>query len=172
MNFFDAVAKRRSVRSFLPTSISEEKLRCVLEAAASAPSAGNLQSYEMYVVKGKRKREDLARAAHEQLFIASAPISLVFCTHASRSAERYGKRAEKLHSIQDATIACSLAMLAATAEGLASVWVGAFEPGDIRRIIGAPPGIVPVAILPLGYAAEHPYPPERRPLNEMVHRVE
>jgi nitroreductase len=82
--------------------------------------------------------------------------------------ERYGKRAEKLYSVQDATIACTFAMLAATAMGLGSVWVGAFEPDEIRRIIGAPAKVCPVAILPIGYAAERPDPPERRPLEDLV----
>jgi nitroreductase len=60
-------------------------------------------------------------------------------------------------------------MLAATAQGLATVWVGAFEPEDVRRVIGAPPGIVPVAILPVGRAADVPEAPARRALDELVH---
>ncbi|SPE36304.1 Putative NADH dehydrogenase/NAD(P)H nitroreductase AF_0226 (fragment) [Candidatus Sulfopaludibacter sp. SbA6] len=62
-------------------------------------------------------------------------------------------------------------MLAATALGLGSVWVGDFQTGEVRRVIGAPPGIEPVAILPIGYAAEEPAPPGRRPLDDLVHRV-
>ena len=169
MKFFDVVKKRRSIRTFLPATIAEDELRRILEAANAAPSAGNLQSYEIYVVKEKRRRESLARAAHEQLFVACAPVSLVFCTHAARSEERYGKRAERLYAVQDATIACTFAMLAATAQGLATVWVGAFEAEDVRRVIGAPPGIVPVAILPVGRAADVPEAPARRGLEELVH---
>lgn len=171
MEFFDVVRQRRSTRTFAQKSIAEDKLRCILEAANAAPSAGNLQSYEIYMVTGKRRREELARAAHEQLFVACAPVSLVFCADSSRSVERYGKRAEKLYAVQDATIACTFAMLAATALGLGSVWVGAFEPEDIRRIVGAPPRVCPIAILPIGYAAEHPDPPERRPLEDLVRAV-
>jgi nitroreductase len=169
MKFFDVVRKRRSVRNFLPAPIGEDELRRILEAANAAPSAGNLQSYEIYVVMEKRRRESLARAAHEQLFVAGAPVSLVFCTHVARSAERYGKRAERLYAVQDATIACAFAMLAATAQGLATVWVGSFETEDVRKIIRAPPGIVPVAILPVGRPAEAPEAPGRRGVEEVVH---
>jgi nitroreductase len=60
-------------------------------------------------------------------------------------------------------------MLAATAQGLATVWVGAFDDDEVRRILGAPRGIRPVAILPVGYAAEKPEAPERRSLDDLVH---
>lgn len=169
MRFFDIVKKRRSIRNFLPAPIGEDELRRILEAANTAPSAGNLQSYEIYVVMEKRRRESLARAAREQLFVACAPVSLVFCANAARSVDRYGQRAERLYAVQDATIACAFAMLAAAAQGLGSVWIGAFEDDAVRRAIGAPPGFVPVAILPIGRAAEVPEPPARRELEDLVH---
>ena len=168
MRFFDVVKKRRSVRNFLPAPIAEDELRRILEAANAAPSAGNQQSYEIYVVMEKRRRESLARAAREQLFVAGAPVSLVFCTNQARSESRYGKRAD-LYAVQDATIACTVAMLAAAAQGLATVWVGSFEEDAVRRVIGAPPGTVPVAILPVGRAAEVPQAPGRRELEDLVH---
>ncbi|MBZ5580943.1 MAG: nitroreductase family protein [Acidobacteriia bacterium] len=172
MQFFDVIQQRRSIRSFLQRPVAEEKLRCILEAANTAPSAGNFQSYEIYVVSGKRARLDLARAAHEQLFIAGAPLTLVFCTHSARSAEHYGKRGEKLYSVQDAAIACAFAMLAATVLGLGSVWVGSFESDQVREVIGSPPGIVPVAMLPIGHSAERPDPQERRGVKDLVHWVQ
>ena len=88
MKFFDVIKKRRAIRNYLPAPIGEDELKRILEAANSAPSAGNLQSYEIYVVMEKRRRESLARAAREQLFIAGAPVSLVFCTHAALAQER------------------------------------------------------------------------------------
>ncbi len=172
MEFFGAVGARRSTRAFLPRAVPGEMLERILEAANLAPSAGNLQSYEIFVVTNKRRREDLARAAREQLFIAGAPVVLVFAKHPALCAERYGKRAESLYSIQDATIACAFASLAAAAQGLGSCWIGAFDPQAVRRIVGAPRGVAPVAMLPIGYASERPRPRERRALEELVRRVE
>jgi nitroreductase len=74
-----------------------------------------------------------------------------------------------LYTVQDATIACTVAMLAATAVNLASVWVGAFHTDAVQEIINAPPGIVPVAILPIGYTAESPRLTLRRELADIVH---
>jgi len=77
-----------------------------------------------------------------------------------------------LYCVQDATIACTFAILAATALGLASVWVGAFDEDDVRRAIGAPPTHRPVAMLPIGYAAEVPRLRPRRSLKDLVHQVQ
>jgi nitroreductase len=62
-------------------------------------------------------------------------------------------------------------MLTATALDLASVWVGAFDENEVRDIINAPEGEKPVALLPVGYAAELSTPRPRRPLDELVHFV-
>ncbi|HTP35335.1 MAG TPA: nitroreductase family protein [Candidatus Acidoferrales bacterium] len=171
MDFFDVVKHRRSVRVFRRTAVAPQMLQRILEAANTAPSAGNLQAYEIYVIADDRTRSALARAAYDQLFLAGAPVLLVFCTHAAR-AMRYGKRGEELYTIQDATIACAFAMLAATALGLATVWVGAFDTDDVRSAIGAPLSTTPIAILPIGYAAEDPAFPGRRALDDLVHRKE
>ena len=163
MHFFEVIKRRRSIRAFRKKPLMEETLQAILAAANAAPSAHNRQSYEIYVVTGDLARMALAHAADDQFFVAGAPVSLIFCTH--------GESAGRLYTIQDATIACTFAMLAATALGLGSVWVGAFQPAEVRRIVGAPPGIEPVAILPIGYPAEEPPAPGRRSLDDLVHRV-
>jgi nitroreductase len=169
MDFFDLIKSRHSIRAFAPTPITHENRLAILEAANSAPSAGNLQAYEIYLVTRGPDKSALARAALEQWFVAQAPVVLVFCTHAERLIRRYGQRGVRLYAIQDATIACTLAMLAATALGLATVWVGAFDDDAVRRAIKAPEGLVPVAILPIGFAAEKPEPTSRRRLSTLVH---
>lgn len=171
MNFFELIESRRSVRAYSPASIEPEKLRAILEAANRAPSAGNLQAYEIYLVRDAAVRRLLARAALDQFFLAQAPVALVFCAHARRSAERYGRRGAELYALQDATVACTFAMLAAAAQGLGTVWVGAFDEEAVRRAIGAPEGHRPVAILPVGYPAEQPQATPRRPLSDLVHEI-
>jgi nitroreductase len=62
-------------------------------------------------------------------------------------------------------------MLAATALGLSTVWVGAYDEEQVRQIIGAPADLRPVAILPIGYAAETPRIRSRRGVKSLVHQV-
>lgn len=171
MDFFETVRARQSVRVFDPRPVEEEKLRAILEAANAAPSAGNRQAYDIYVVRDPSRRAALRKAALDQPYVGSAPVALVFCADPARSAERYGERGARRYSLQDATIACTFAMLAATAQGLASVWVGAFDDEGVRQAIGAPAGQLPVAILPVGYGMEKPAPRPRRRLSDLVHQV-
>lgn len=172
MEFFDVLAKRRSIRSFKDREVEEEKLRKVLEAANSAPSAGDLQAYEIIVVKSEAKRKALARASLNQEFIAEAPVVLVFLINPRRTKWRYGLRGVHLYCIQDASIAASYAQLAVTALGLGSVWVGAFDANEVSRIVKADEESTPVAIMPIGYADEDPDPTPRRRLEELVHEEE
>jgi len=171
MDYFETIQGRHSVRAFVTKQVEEEKFRQIAEAVRSAPSAGNCQAYEVYVVRGEAGRRELVGAAWGQEFLAQAPVALVFCADTQRPAERYGSRGAELYCIQDATIACTFAMLAASALQLATVWVGAFDPNAVRKIVRAPAHMLPVAILPIGYAAETPQPTSRRPLSSVIREV-
>ncbi|MFN3285808.1 MAG: nitroreductase family protein [bacterium] len=168
MELLEAVQRRRSVRSYQPRAVEPDKLRRILTCALAAPSAGNLQAYAVVVVADPDTRRQLARAALDQEFVAQAPVVLVFFQDPARSALRYGRRGAELYSLQDATIACAYAQLAATALGLASCWVGAFDEQAVRRLVKAPRDLRPVALLTVGYPAETPGPTGRRSLHEVV----
>jgi nitroreductase len=171
MEFFEVIRKRHSIRAFTDQPVEAEKLQQILETANLAPSAGNLQAYEIYVVTDAKKRDGLSCAALAQEYIASAPVALVFCTHPELTEGRYTERGTRLYTVQDATISCAFAMLAATALGLGCVWVGTFDEKVVRQIIGAAERQVPVVIMPIGYPAEFPEQHPRRPLDELVHWV-
>jgi nitroreductase len=170
MEFFEVIRGRHSVRAYQGRPVDEETLNTILGCANRAPSAGNLQAYEIVVVTDQKARQALAQAALDQEFIAQAPVVLVFLQHPRRSAIRYGERGTELYSLQDATIACAYAQLAATAAGLSSCWVGAFDEEPIRRLLKAPAGVRPVALLPIGYPAETPEPTRRRRLSDLARR--
>jgi len=169
MDLFEVIHARQSIRLYTEQSIEDEKLQRILQAAADAPSAGNRQAYEIYLVRDLALRQELARAAGDQEFLAQAPVVLVFCTYPARNAERYAKRGATLYAVQDAAIACSFAMLAAAAQGLGSVWVGAFDEQEVSRILGLPPDQRPVSMLPVGYPGETPDRRARRPVLDLVH---
>jgi nitroreductase len=166
MDFFEVVDRRKSVRAFRDKPVDPDALDRILATLARAPSAGNLQAYEVVLARRPETKVALARAAHDQDFIAEAPVILVFCASPRRSGARYGARGRELYCVQDATIAAAYAQLAAVAQGLATVWVGAFDAAAVARIVG---GLAPVCIMPLGYPAERPAPTPRRALEDLVH---
>lgn len=171
MDFFEIIANRRSMRKFADTPIDEESQQRILEAINCAPSAGNLQAYEVYIARKPEQREQLAKAALDQMFLAEAPLVLIFCTNPSRAIDRYGERGTGLYCLQDATIACTYAMLAAKALGLDSVWVGAFDEQAVSEILQLPATIRPIAMLPVGYAGRTPNPRPRRTLSDLIHEA-
>lgn len=168
MEFDQIVRARHSVRKFKKDRVPEELIRSVLEAANSAPSAGNIQGYEIYVVGSEKKREELGQAAGYQESLVQAPVCLVFCANPERSAGEYGKRGRDLYSIQDATIAATFAVLKIIDLGLSTVWVGSFEEKEVKKIIRSDI-YRPVALIPVGYADESPSPTSRRSLDSIVH---
>lgn len=168
MEFFEVIQNRHSVRAYTAQSLAPEQVRTILDAANRAPSAGNKQAYEIFAVIS---REALRTLAQGRAYFEVIPLALVFCAHPARVAERFGERGAKLYCVQDATIACAYAQLAATALGLSSVWIGRFDEDVVRRAIGAGEDLLPVAILPIGYAAETPEIKPRRALADLVRSV-
>jgi nitroreductase len=168
MDFFETISRRHSTRAFSPRAIPSQAVQQILRCIQAAPSAGNLQAFRVVVVTRPELKQALARAAHSQAFVAAAPIVLVFLADPARSGARYGSRGEDLYSLQDATIACAHAQLAAAALGLASCWVGAFDEAAVRLALDAPASLRPVALLPVGYGGEEPEPTPRLDLKSLV----
>ncbi len=148
--------RRHAVRSYQPRKITRRDLEAILAAADSAPSAGGLKSREVLVVTDEPTRKRLVEAAHGQEFIGPAPVVLVFWAVPSRSESKYGSRGRDLFALQDATIAASFAWLQAVGSGLAACWVGAFDDEAVKSIFHEKiePDWHPIALLPVGYAAE------------------
>lgn len=168
MDFFELITARRSIRAYTEQPVEAEQLNRILEAARRAPSAGNLQAYLILVVRSPATKAALAKAALNQDFLARAPVVLAFFANQQRAAAKYHKRGVELYAIQDATIACTYAQLAATQLGLGAVWVGAFDDDAVKRVLKAQADWRPVALLPIGYPAESPKPAPRRPMEELV----
>ncbi len=169
-NFFQVLQERRSIRKFNSTKIDKELIKKIINACDSSPSAGGLQSFEIYYIDNLEIKNQIVKAAMDQEFIAEAPLLLVFCANSMRS-NKYGKKAE-LFSIQDATIAASYAQLTACALGLSSVWVGAFNHEKVSTILGLPDNITPITLLPIGYKDEEPQMKITRGSKEIVHNFE
>lgn len=166
MEFLEVVKKRRSTRNFLSKLIEEEKLKKILEITNLAPSAHNWQSFKIYVVRDQGVKDKLTEAARGQNFISQAPVVLVFVVHPD---ERYGDHPRaSFYSLQDATIVCYQAWLAAVDLGLSAVWVGAFIEEKVKEILNLKENENPVAILPIGYAGETPRKTPRKSLQKIT----
>lgn len=168
-DFFETVRHRHSIRKYrTDTPIEAGKLHAVLEMACAAPSAGDLQAYKIFVIRNRALLDRLSKAADNQQFLSTAPAALVFCADTNRSGGRYGQRGESLFAVQDATISATYAQLAIVAAGMSSTWVGDFDEKAVSGLLKPGDGVIPIAILTLGYPAEPPEPSSRRRMNEVV----
>lgn len=171
MNFEDAIFSRRSVRRYESGQVPRETIARLIEAAESAPSAGNLRARKYVVATGQEMKRALALAAFSQEQVEAAPVVIVVCADVDRSGTRYGDRGS-LYAIQDASAATMCLLLAAHASGLGACWVGAFDDALVREALGLEERVLPVAIVSLGWPSEKPSAPPRRDLAEMLRWAE
>jgi SagB-type dehydrogenase family enzyme len=139
----------------------------------AAPSAGALYPLELRLVTGSviglpsgvhhyrpgghtlvpeqtaDRRAELAEAAHRQRWIADAPTLFAISGVPRRTAARYGARAERYVAMEVGHAAQNL-YLQATALGLGTVIVGAFDDATVARLLALPAGESPLALLPVG----------------------
>lgn len=170
MDLYEAFDVRRSVRSFLRKEVEEEKVARILRNAVKAPSAGNLQAWEFVVVKDEEMKRELCGAALGQEAIIEAPVVIVVCGDAARSARKYGQRGKHFYFVVDAALAASYILLGVASEGLGSVYIGAFEDERVAETLGLPEHVKPIAIIPIGYPAERPGKTPRMPLEKVLHK--
>jgi len=154
MEVFEAIRERRSIRKFKTQDIEKEKIEKIILAGRRAPSAGNLQARDIFVITDQGIKEELVRAAHGQAFIGEAPYVIMVCTNSERIRERYGDRGMDLYMIQDASASVQNILLAAHSLGLGTCWVGAFDDKAVHEIMGLERHLWPVAIIPIGHSAK------------------
>lgn len=162
------IMTRWSCRAFKPDPVPKEDLDRLLEALRRAPSAGNCQPWKFLVITSEEDRKALAAAAYGQNFIAKAPITIVICGDAERSASRYADRGRELYVLQDTAAATENLLVAATALGYGSCWIGAFDEDEASQALALPNKLRPVAMVPIGLPAKKPTLSERRPIRDIV----
>ena len=124
IDFKELTQARYSLRKFDPRPIEEEKLRLLLQAAQSAPTAHNNQPQYLLVCKSP---DALARVDRCTTMHFGAPVVLVVCYDPAAAWVRTGIDG-KNHGEIDAAIATAQIMLQAADLGLGSTYVGVFDP--------------------------------------------
>jgi len=160
------MAARYSVRAYRPELLPEEVVARVLEAFRLAPTAANRQPFRAIVVPTAEHEAELRRIYDRDWFAAQPPLVVAVCALAG---EAWVRRDGHNYAEIDAAIAMDHLILAATAEGLGTCWVGAFDPAAARQVLGLPPNVEPIAFTPLGYPADSARAKARRPLSDLVY---
>ncbi len=163
MDFFGAISKRRSIRKYQSKAVPKKLLEKALDAARQSPSSNNYQPYKFIVVTNSEAKRKLGLLGWGQMFISQAPAVVVLCADSSLSLK------DGEHSVLvDAAIAMQQFVLAATALGLGTCWIGALHENEIKRLLGIPMNWKIVALSPVGYPAEFPSARKKKSLKELV----
>jgi len=141
MEVFEAIQKRKSVRAYEDRPIPEDVLMKILEAGRIAPSAANRQPWHFVVVRDPERRKALTSGRWAK-FLKDTPVVIVGCGDKTKSPRWFAV---------DVTIALENIVLAATAEGVGTCWIGSFEEEEIKKVVKAPAEFQVVAMLAMGY---------------------
>ncbi|MCI4358365.1 MAG: nitroreductase family protein [Thermoplasmata archaeon] len=152
MDVFEAIRTFRPCRQFQPRPVPTEKLRAVLSAARLAPSQGNLQPWRFVVVQDDERKRLLAQACVKGKPVAEAPVVVVAFSVEEDIPVTVGGYMSAYPL--DVAVAVGHLQLAATSEGLGSAWIVDFHEEKVRAVLKVPEGIHPIAIIPIGYAAD------------------
>ncbi len=173
----DCIKDRRSVRAYKDKDLTLQQVSNILWAAQgitqtngglrSVPSAGATYPLIIYAAKkdglfryvpdshgiarvlGKDVRQEIAKAALGQRFVADAGLVVVITAVYSRTTMRYGERGIRYVHIEAGHAAQNI-HLEAVALGLASVPVGAFKDDELVKSLGLKDE-QPLYVIPVGY---------------------
>jgi nitroreductase len=168
METWDALTSRRNVRSFEPRPLPDEALERILEAGRRAPSSRNWQPWDFVVVTDRDRLARLAGVWAYGAHIAGAAAAIVLVVPAGLGAH---EREIAQYDLGQASMAM---MLAAADEGIGAGHSAVGDQDLARELLGLPGDREAAYVLDLGYPADRPLrpirKPNRRPFEEVVHR--
>lgn len=168
METWDAIRARRNVRAYSDRPIASEDLDRILEAGRRSPSSKNDQPWDFVVCTSRSQLEELSKVWRFGGHVArsAATIALVAPVTDDRRASE---------SIQYDLGQATMSMMLAGADlGIGSGHSAVGDQDRARRVLGLPEDRYCATLIALGYPADRPLAPiarpNRRPLDEVVHR--
>lgn len=155
----NSIFHRTSVRRYLDKAVEADKIEKLLRAAMAAPSAGNQQPWEFYVVTEKKKLEALAATSPYAGCTKDAPVAFVACYRKKCMMPEYAQI--------DLSASVENLLLEADSLELGAVWLGIAPLEDrmkkVKQVLSIPEDLEAFAIIPCGYPVK---------LNEQQNRYE
>ncbi len=151
-NVIDVILARRSIRKYTDQPVPREILETLMKAAMAAPSAMNAQPWEFMVITEPKTLASLRKS----LIFAKMNAPAAICVLGSERMQK--NKTGSRFWVQDCSAATENILLAATALGLGSVWVGvhpvAIFTRAVAKVLNLPNGVTPLNLIFLGYPAE------------------
>lgn len=201
MEFEEIIRKRYATKVFDGRKLPDDKVEKLIEFIRLAPTSFNIQPWRVIVIADDGMKEKLAPASWNQRQITTCSHLLVFCANSDvkGNIDRLEKlmidNGAKADAIKDyiqmmrdfekrlsddnrlewakrqTFLALGNALNGAKSLGFDSCPMEGFSPSDYSRILALPHNIVPVALCPIGYAADTPKAKLRFPKEHMFTHV-
>ena len=155
MDAFDCIKNRISVKKFKKKEVSKSTLFKILNAGMKAPSAGNSQNWRFVILDDKDVINRVARATLQPEVFFNVNYTVVVCSDSSKVESEFPQQG-KMYAIQNVAAAIENILLAATAMGVDSNWIGAFADETVKKVLKIPLDMEVHAILPFGYRSVPP----------------
>jgi len=151
MDAMDVILTRRSIRKYVNKPISDDLIKELLEAAVSAPSAGNQQPWHFVILDDKSTFQDILTFHPNAKMLKEAQKAILVC--GDLSLEKF-----KGYWLLDCAAATQNILLAAHAKDVGSCWLGIYPREDrmtqMKKLLGMPDHVIPFSLISLGYPAE------------------
>ena len=196
MSLNDVIKKRRSVRKYLPQMVPRDAVLEVLVAAGWAPSAHNSQPWRFIILENPSVKRQLAEAMADAWAadvekdggkidakirqervdrFANAPALILACTVMDglrKFSDQQRQMFERDLSQQSLGAAMQNLLLTAHALGFGACWFCApgFCKETVRKVLGIPEAVEPEAFVIIGYPAETPTLPPKKPIGKYCFR--
>lgn len=147
----DPILERSAVRVFTDQAVEDDKIQALLHAALQAPSAGNQQPWEFYVVTNPELIEELSTVSPYSGCAKNASVLIVPVYHTDCRMPEYAQI--------DLSIACENIWLEAVEQGLGTVLLGIAPLEDrmerVKALLNLPENEEAFGIMPVGYPKAH-----------------
>jgi len=165
METWDAIRARRNVRSFEDRAIPDEDLDRILEAGRRSASASNSQPWDFVVVTDRDQLIDLSTVWRSAGHVAGSAATIALVAGVPDNERRLA------YDLGQATVNI---MLAAADLGIGSSHASVADQDKARQVLGLPADKHCAYLISLGYPADRPLAPlrrpDRRPFEDVVHR--
>jgi nitroreductase len=168
METWDAITSRRNVRRFADQAIDAAALDRVLEAGRRAPSSRNRQPWDFVVVTDRAQLRELSKVWRGGGHVAESAATIALVVEET---DDQRPRETVRYDLGQATMAM---MIAAADQGIGSGHSAVEDQAKAREVLGVPADRRVAYLVDLGYPADRPLRPikrpDRRPFDEVVHR--
>ena len=103
----DLMKAHRSIRKFEDREVDDDTLHAIVAAAQCAATSHFVQAYTLIRVRDPKKRQVIAELAGPQVWVAKAPVFLVFCADFTRLAAAGGREA-RLETVAASSLFCEM----------------------------------------------------------------